>query len=93
MVSKKTNKALAKQTFEVYILLVLIWTIAWILKTNLDSQNNWLSGSEGSFFYWTIAKIFIWLAPAFFLIRLSERKVSEVYNFMNGKGGFSGVLV
>lgn len=94
--SKSSN--IANGTFFVYFALIFIWTLAWILKVNLDTQNEWLSGSEGGFIYWTIAKVFIWILPAFWLIRLSRGSLNKVYNFPNWKGwltwgGMIGFLI
>lgn len=95
-----TNKSssIAKRTFFIYFTLIFVWTLAWILKVNLDTQHKWLEGSEGSFIYWTIAKVFIWILPAFWLIRLSGRSLSKVYNFPNWRGwviwgGMIGFLI
>ncbi|HSE61275.1 MAG TPA: type II CAAX endopeptidase family protein [Candidatus Saccharimonadales bacterium] len=98
MAGRKKRSNIAKWTFGVYFALMLTWTLAWVLKVNLDAQNDWLAASTGSFVYWTTAKAFIWIAPAIALMRLSGRSLREVCNFPNWKswlkwGGGIGLLI
>jgi hypothetical protein len=85
-------------TFLAFLIIISAWILAWILKGNLDAHNEWLAGSNGSFIYWTTAKILIWIIPALWLINSSGRKVCEVLNFSNWKswllwGGGIGFLI
>ncbi len=66
---------------------MLAWTLAWWLKVSIiDAQFPWLTTSAGSFVWWTIAKVLIWILPAIWLIRLSGRTLKETFNFGNWKG-------
>lgn len=77
--------SLIKQTYIVYVALIGVWIITWLLKINLDILFPELTTSSGSFMFWTLAKIGIWILPALYLIRLSWRKLSEVFNLSNWK--------
>jgi CAAX protease family protein len=92
------NNRIIQRTCLVYGLLLAAWILAWILKENLDTSMTWIASSQGSFSYWTNAKILIWILPALWLIRLSGRGVPEVLNISNWKswlfwGGGIGFLI
>jgi membrane protease YdiL (CAAX protease family) len=99
MLKAKQAPSLITQTYLAYAVLMSVWIGAWISKTNvLDQEFTWLTTSLGSFVFWTVAKIFIWLLPAYWLIRQSGRTVKEVFNFPNwrrwlGWGGSIGLLI
>ncbi len=87
-----------KPTYVAYGLLILVWILAWILKIRLDPHIAWLATSAGSFTYWTLAKLFVWILPALWLIQLSNRSVPEVFHFSNWRkslawGGGTGLLI
>jgi uncharacterized protein len=98
MLKKPKPINVAMWTFGVYGTLMAAWTLAWLVKVNLDPQNGWLAAGAGSFTYWTIAKILIWILPAIVLIRLSGRSVRQVVNLSNWRkwlkwGGGIGLLI
>jgi membrane protease YdiL (CAAX protease family) len=82
--ARNNSTYIVKRTFIVFGLLILAWILVWLLKVNLlDSRIIWLKTDIGGFTFWTITKIVIWIIPAFWLLALSKRKLSEVLNFSN----------
>ena len=81
----KTNEhstRVVKWTYLTFMILIGIWIVAWVLKRQLDRVTG--SGtSTGSFIYWTSAKLVIWILPAWWLIRLSGRRLKQVFNISN----------
>lgn len=97
--TNKSNRKIIKRTITVYIGIMLVWTAVWMLKTNfVDGNLPWFTTSTGSFIWWTIAKVLIWIIPALYLIRCSGRTLKEVFNFSNWKsalcwGGGIGLAI
>jgi uncharacterized protein len=85
--SQNPPSHILKRTYGIYAGLILVWILVWTLKFYLiDSNFAWLTTDAGSFTFWTIAKAIIWVLPALWLIRLSERSLKEVFNFSNWRG-------
>ncbi len=85
--SQNAHSHILKWTYGICAGLILVWIIVWTLKVYLiDSNFTWLTTDPGSFVFWTIAKAIIWILPALWLIRLSERSLKEVFNFSNWRG-------
>lgn len=75
-----------RSTLLVYISIMLIWTLAWLLKIRfIDAQVRWLTSSVGSFLWWTGVKSIVWIVPASWLIRLSGRTPRDVVGLANWK--------
>lgn len=97
--TKFTSTKLKKLTYIIYIGVICVWCIAWIMKVYIiDSSSLWFTTSPGSFVWWTTAKIFIWILPAYYLIKISGRKQREIFNTSNFKniilwGGGIGFLI
>ncbi len=68
-------------TYYAYILLISAWIAAWLLKIRLDPNIAWLATSAGAFVYWTTAKLVLWILPALWLLRISDRRLREVFQF------------
>lgn len=80
----KNSSSITKSAFITYVLIILVWILAWTFKSNvIDRHVLWLAGNAGTFLYWTTAKVLIWILPALWLIKNSGRSVSEVFNFSN----------
>jgi CAAX protease family protein len=90
--------SLTRRTHLLFGALISVWILAWILKVRLDPVSAWLAGSEGSFLYWTTAKVLIWILPALYLVKLSGRTVREVcglsmwQRWLAWGGGIGGVM-
>lgn len=85
-------------TYLVFGALIVAWTAAWIIKEHLDVYNPWYAAGVGSFFYWTAAKLLLWILPAAALLRLSGRSLWSVLNLRNWRawlawGGGLGMLL
>lgn len=66
---------------------MLAWTVVWTLKVVvIDESFLWLTTSAGSFLWWTIAKMLMWILPAMRLLRRSGRTLKETFNVENWKG-------
>lgn len=87
METKNNSLNITAWTFGIYAALICVWTLIWVTKVYLvDPRFEWLTTDAGSFTFWTIAKVFIWILPALWLIRISGRNLKEVFNFSNWKG-------
>jgi uncharacterized protein len=97
--AKAVDSTLATRTYAAFAALIGVWTLAWMLKVYVvDPRAQWITTSAGSFTYWTIAKVFIWILPALWLIRISGRALDTVFNVSNWKswlawGGGIGFLI
>jgi membrane protease YdiL (CAAX protease family) len=85
--ARDTGQTLLKTTCAAFAALIAVWILAWVFKVYVaDPRVAWLTTSAGSFVYWTIAKVFVWIVPAIWLIRISDRTLGEVFNLSNWKG-------
>src|SRR5688572_18422228 len=85
--ARDTGQTLLKTTCAAFAALIAVWILAWMLKVYVaDPLVPWLTTSAGSFVYWTIAKVFVWIVPALWLIRIADRTLGEVFNLSNWKG-------
>jgi membrane protease YdiL (CAAX protease family) len=89
---------LAKTTCRVFLMIICVWTVAWMIKIHLDSVQTWFHTSKGGFIYWTLAKLIVWIFPAKWLIRISGRRLQQVFNLSNLRqsvlwGGGLGFLI
>jgi len=62
------NKAAVRTVIWVVALYVL-WTGAWVLERALEPRLPWFATAGGSFVYWTVMKLAVWVAPALLLLR------------------------
>jgi membrane protease YdiL (CAAX protease family) len=53
----------------VFAAILIAWTGAWILQLALASRFEAFGHERTSFFYWLIAKIIIWILPAFWIVQ------------------------
>ncbi|NLJ67786.1 MAG: CPBP family intramembrane metalloprotease [Firmicutes bacterium] len=93
-----SSAGIAACTYITFIVLIIAWIGAWVLKISLEQSISWLTTSMGSFFYWVTAKVCIWIVPAVWLLKLSRSSVKEVFNFPNWRawlawGGGVGLLI
>jgi membrane protease YdiL (CAAX protease family) len=77
---KRLSFSVPVQTFVVFAGICLAWTLTWILKEHLDANFSVLASASGSFVFWTTAKLILWILPAFWLVRVSERTLGETFN-------------
>jgi membrane protease YdiL (CAAX protease family) len=89
---------LVRSTLLVYASIMVVWTLAWLLKVRfIDAQFRWFTTGLGSFLWWTSVKTIVWIAPASWLIRRSGRTPQNVAGFANWKravrwGGSLGLV-
>jgi CAAX protease family protein len=76
---------IVRRTYLTYVAIILLWIAAWILKLQLDRLSPRIESSAGSFFYWTTAKILLWILPALWMIRFAGRRLDRVFNLPNYK--------
>ena len=50
-------------------IILVAWTAAWSAKEALDGRSAWVASAAGSFVYWTLAKLVVWIIPAVWLYR------------------------
>jgi membrane protease YdiL (CAAX protease family) len=98
MHSASPPSLLVKQTYFTYAAIILVWILAWLVRVFILDKQGFLTSSSEQFFYWTVAKFFIWILPAFWLITLSGRGFADVFNLANWKswlawGGGIGLLI
>jgi membrane protease YdiL (CAAX protease family) len=89
---------IVRKTYLTFSMIIFMWIIAWILKVQLDGAVDWLSTGIGGFTYWTSAKLLLWILPALWLVRVSGRRLTQVFNLSNYRqwllwGGVLGFLV
>lgn len=77
------RRALIRQSYFTFGAILIVWTAAWLLKIQLDDVFPTIDTSAGSFIYWTLAKVLIWVLPAMWLIQRSGRASREVFNLPN----------
>lgn len=96
--TSSSSTGIAKCTYFTFIALMIAWVEAWLLKNFLEESLTWLTTSGGSFLYWTVAKVVIWIIPALWFLKLSNRGIAEVLNLANWNawlawGGGIGLLI
>jgi len=93
-----SSAPIVRTTYATFFYITVAWVGAWFLKVLLQESLVSLTTSSGSFLYWTIAKIIIWILPAWRLLRLSGRTPWQAMNLSNWKswlvwGGGLGFLI
>ncbi|NMB02569.1 MAG: CPBP family intramembrane metalloprotease [Firmicutes bacterium] len=98
--SKERSSAIriVKSTYLIFISIMVAWFGAWLLKIQLERGLTWLTTSRGSFAFWTVTKLILWIIPALYLLQISQRSVWELFNFANWIswlkwGGGLGLLI
>jgi hypothetical protein len=81
---------LVRITLLVYISIMVVWTLAWLLKIRfVDAQFRWFTTSAGDCLWWMGVKTIVWVAPAWWLIRLSGRTLQDVAGLANWKSALA----
>lgn len=80
---------IVRSTCVTFLILILVWIGAWLLKLYLQQQAAWLTTSGGSFLYWLVAKVLVWILPAFWLLRLPGNSIQDVFNISNYRAWLS----
>lgn len=73
-------RALAARTLFAFAAVMILWSIAWLIKYQLDRQSMWLANGPGTSLFWLLAKVIVWILPTWWLIRLSGRSLRDVVN-------------
>lgn len=58
----------------IFFVILVLWILAWVIKANFLDQVQFFGSSFGSFLYWTLSKILIWLLPFIIFFRLKKIK-------------------
>lgn len=66
-------------------MVLLCWTVVWVLKLYLDDSYPMLADSAVSFSYWTVVKLIVWILPSVWIIKRTGRTVREVFRVKNVK--------
>ena len=80
MTTFSTAKRLAKETLLGFAALILVWSLAWLGKSTLDTRWEWIASGAGSAVFWLSAKLLIWIVPACWWVRRSGRAFGAVVN-------------
>ena len=70
-------------TFYFLAALYFVWIAAWLLKLFLDEKFSWISSDEGSFVFWIIAKLLIWILPSVIFIHILGISFRDVLGSQN----------
>ncbi len=81
-----TSTRIARSTWLTFVVIIISWIAAWVVKVQLEASVPWLVTDAGGFVYWTSAKLLLWVLPAYWLIRLGGRDLKQVFNVANVKG-------
>jgi membrane protease YdiL (CAAX protease family) len=92
------QKRLSALTLFFAAALYIAWTAAWLVESALEHPLPWLRDPGAQTAYWTLAKLLLWIAPLLFLIRLSGRRLDEMFGFARPRaillwGGGVGLLL
>lgn len=60
-----------------FAVIMILWVLAWVLKTDFLDHIAFFASSLGSFLYWTLSKIVIWLLPFMLYFRLKPIKIAD----------------
>jgi len=63
------NKRIAFTALNTFFIILVAWTGAWLLQLALVSHFEVSENEFASFLYWFIAKVIIWILPAFWILR------------------------
>ncbi|WP_265442532.1 CPBP family intramembrane glutamic endopeptidase [Acetivibrio straminisolvens] len=81
----------------IYFMILVFWILAWLLKTNLLDNVQFFVSSFGSFLYWTLSKIIIWILPCILFFKHKNIKVSDIIITKDKSwlkwGGLIGILI
>lgn len=58
-------------------MILIFWVIAWLLKIYLLDNSEFLTPSFGSFVYWTLLKILIWILPFVIFFQYKNIKIVD----------------
>lgn len=94
----KNKLAAGKTVFLYFVYLYVAWTIAWFMHRQLWAPNNWLDSGMGTFWYWVILKVVLWILPALWIIKKAGRNFVDFMGFKNIRdaamwGGGLGILL
>ena len=67
----------------IFLVSMIGWIAAWHIKLRFETLVPWTAAAAGSFVYWTLAKLVLWILPALWLIHLSGRSLAKVINLRN----------
>ena len=71
---------LATRTYVSFAVLMLVWCLAWLGKVAMDARSDWFASPAPTAVFWFVAKCLIWILPACYLIHISGRRWSVVFN-------------
>jgi len=63
----------------VFVIILIAWVGAWNLKIFLDSYFDIFKLDWVGFTYWVVAKLIIWIIPAFWLIKRAGHSLREMF--------------
>ena len=69
-----------KKAIIVFLFILIGWIGAWNLKIVLDNHFDVFTYEWLSFFYWTTAKIIIWILPALWLVKKTGQTIRGIFN-------------
>ena len=70
----------ARSTLFAFAVMMIAWSLVWMLKSYLDENQVWLKSEFATAIYWLVAKLALWIVPAFLLIEMSGRNFASVIN-------------
>jgi len=61
-----------------FTVILATWTGAWVLQLTLTDYFELFKNEWATFLYWFIARIFIWILPAFWILKKYNKELKDV---------------
>ena len=84
---------IAAFTIVAYFAILAMWVLAWILKTSFFDRAEWFVSPLGSFLYWIVMKLLIWILPSFFILKKWGLKFYDIFRTRNNKWLLWGLMI
>jgi uncharacterized protein len=70
----------ARRTLFAFAAILLAWTAVWLAKRALDARLDGFDGEAATAAFWFVAKIVVWIVPAYLLVRTTGGDVASAAN-------------
>lgn len=82
-------RTLAARTLFVFGAQMVMWSAVWLLKDQLGRQSTGSTDGFGESLFWLLAKVVVWILPAWWLVRQSGRSLRDVANIRRWRSWMS----
>ncbi|MDR2209204.1 MAG: CPBP family intramembrane metalloprotease [Azoarcus sp.] len=62
----------------IFTVILAAWTGAWVLQLALTDYFELFRSEWATFLYWFIARIFVWILPAFWILKKYNKKLKDI---------------